>query len=112
MADSQENAAFEWCSARVDNATTWKDLLPFEDTKSLLSNKLKQLNNSNETSSQIQLQNVYFETSPIDEILSNDIFVKIIKYLDSSHYKYIPLLSKNINSIVHQNMSIFNYVTF
>ena len=99
-----------------------KALLPPQDLQNILLNRLEDLNNKNtneltnkqqnptESNTETELRLVYYQISPITEILPCDIIVKIIKYVPNYQYGHLPLISKEFKQIMYNNPSIFNKV--
>ena len=58
------------------------------------------------------INKLYMKSSGIDEILTNDLLIKIIKFLDFKQYEKINLLSKYFNNLMKIYTSIYNKYTF
>ena len=65
-----------------------ENLFSINELKTLCTNKLKETNNT-------KLRKVFINTSQIDNILSNDLIVKILQYCETKEYRKIPCLSKS-----------------
>ena len=104
---------FEYCTQSIQRLKFLDDLLPFissmlsiQEIKQLLQSKL----NAAIESDHSKMRSIYIESSSITEILPSDIVVKCIKFLDTDHYKYLPLLSKSIHNIMSEKHTIYNNV--
>ena len=101
-----------------------KALLPIDDLQLILLNRLEtsvknRQNNDSSLSptnsidlinSNSNLVSVYYQVSPITDILPSDVMVKIIKYIESKQYSYLPILSKEFKHIMYNNPSIYQHV--
>ena len=80
------------------------NLITLTDTTSSISNStdIGSYNNIN--------SHGYGKNVAIDVILPNDIIIKIIKYLDTIHLQFLPLLSKSWKLLIYNNLNIFKHV--
>eukprot|EP01084_Bolivina_argentea_P078635 142710_1 len=93
----------------IQNATNMHDLYPFiqllipmNELQNMLLNKWQTINKTMITNK------LYIKSASIDEILSNDVLVNIIKYLNCRDYPSINLLSKTFHEIMFSYVSIYN----
>lgn len=120
--DSDAKLKFYYAAKiKLEQAKNWQDLLPFcksllsvDDLKIILDERLDKMINdnnkdNNKSNNNKDIRSVYLNIGSINELLPNDILVKIVTFLNiDNEYGKIPLISKQFHSLMTGYPNIYH----